>query len=358
MTTIGASVSIRNLTKSFGSVPAVTGVDLDLVAGCFTALLGPSGSGKSTLLALIAGLEQPDHGTLLLDGTDLAHVKAERRPIGLVFQKPLLFPNLSVADNVAFGLRMTRTPRRVARARVEELLEKVDLSGFADRKIAELSGGQEQRVALARALAVRPRLLLLDEPFSQLDPSLRSRMRDLVNDLAAEEKTTALFVTHDLDEAVAVADDIVLMLDGTVEGAGQPEDFYLRPPSLAAARFFQATNEISGTMRDGVFLSPALTFPFIPETTDLPDGRAVLVVRPESLMIAGDVQPMPLDLNAYPLGVRFAGTHQVVQACTDDGTELQITVASRTVVSEDRPLRIVAAREACTVFSVPSGSAP
>lgn len=354
MTGLGASLEVRGVSKSFGTTEAVRGIDLESNAGSFTALLGPSGCGKSTLLALIAGLERPDSGTLTLDGADLLGVKAERRPIGLVFQKPLLFPNLTVADNVAFGLRMTRTPRRIARVRAEELLEKVDLAGLGARRVGQLSGGQEQRVALARALALRPRLLLLDEPFSQLDPQLRSRMRDLVRELASEEKTTTLFVTHDLDEAVEVADDIVLMLEGSIEGSGRPVDFYLRPPSLAAARFFNATNEIDGIVRDGVFLSGALTLPFVPLATPT-DGPAVLVVRPESLTLTERHGPMPLDLNAYPLGVRFAGSHRVVHARTDSGTELQINVPTGTTVIEDQPLRVVATREACTVFSATTG---
>lgn len=352
MSTLGASVSISEVVKAFGSTKALAGVDLELSAGSFTALLGPSGCGKSTLLAVLAGLERPDRGAVRLDGSDLAGVKAEHRPIGLVFQKPLLFPNLDVAGNVGFGLRMKGMPRRQARARVAEILERVGLAGFGRRAVGELSGGQEQRVALARALVLRPRLLLLDEPFSQLDPQLRIRMRDLVRDLVAEEKITTVFVTHDLDEAVAVADDIALMLDGHLEAVGAPEDYYLRPPSLAAARFFQASNEIIGTVRDGVFLSPALALPFVPALS-APNGPAVLIVRPESLTVTDGHHPMSLDLTAYPLGVRFAGSHRVVEARTDDGTVLRINISNDAPVVADQPLRVVASREACTMFPDP-----
>jgi putative spermidine/putrescine transport system ATP-binding protein len=248
----GARLMLASVTKTFGSTTAVDELSLDLAAGSFTALLGPSGCGKSTLLALIAGLLDPDRGVTTLDERPLRGLPAERRPVGLVFQKPLLFPHLSVEANVAFGLRMSRRPRREARAAARGMLDRVQLSALAGRRVGELSGGQEQRVALARALVLSPRLLLLDEPFSQLDAALRAEMRALVRALADESKLTTLFVTHDQAEAVEVADDIALMLDGRIAGHGPAELFYTRPPSLAAARFFGVTNELPGHVSRGL----------------------------------------------------------------------------------------------------------
>lgn len=351
-TSMGAAVTVSGLRKTFGPVTAVADIDLHLPAGSFTALLGPSGCGKSTLLSLLAGLEPPDAGDLALDGRDITGLRAEDRPVGLVFQKPLLFPYLTVADNVAFGLRMRRIPRRRARAEAGELLESVGLGGLGGRRVGELSGGQEQRVALARALALRPRLLLLDEPFSQLDPQLRGRMRNLVRELAATEKTTTLFVTHDLAEAVDVADEIVLMLDGRIEGKGSPEMFYERPPSLAAARFFEAENEIPGHVTDGVFHSAALESPLRPIDSG-PDGPAVLVVRPESLVIAAAGDPRALAVVVYPLGVQFAGTHRVVTARTRDGIDLLVHLPRGLPIDDAEPVRLVADAEACAVYPGP-----
>lgn len=357
---VGARVTIAGLAKAYGSVTALAGVDLDLPAGSFTALLGPSGCGKSTLLAVLAGLERPDAGTVRVDDRDAAGLRAEERPVGLVFQKPLLFPYLSVGDNVAFGLRMRRVPRREARIRADALLDTVGLRDLAGRRVGELSGGQEQRVALARALALRPRVLLLDEPFSQLDPALRAQMRELVREVTAAEKVTTLFVTHDLAEAVEVADEIALMLDGRIAGKGRPELFYNAPPSLAAARFFEATNEIPGTVRDGVFSAPSLARGLHP-AQPCPDGPAVLVVRPESLRLSSTNEPVragrdrSLSVVGHPLGVRFAGTHLVVELHTVEGLTLRAHLPSGTAIDEVRPVWVSADSQDCSVFpQVPS----
>ncbi|MEO9220301.1 MAG: ABC transporter ATP-binding protein, partial [Mycobacteriaceae bacterium] len=248
-----ATVSLRQLSKRFGDTTAVDGLSLRLAAGSLTALLGPSGCGKSTTLAMLAGLVGPDSGDILLDGSSLLGVRAEQRPLSLVFQKPLLFPHLSVEQNVAFGLRMRRLPRREVRRRTGAMLERVQLGALARRRVGELSGGQEQRVALARAFVLAPRVLLLDEPFSQLDASLRAEMRSLARSLHEELAVTTLFVTHDQAEAVEIADEVALMLDGQLAGHGAPELFYLRPPTLAAARFFGVTNELAGSVAAGRF---------------------------------------------------------------------------------------------------------
>lgn len=344
----GARVEARGLTKSFGQLRAVDGVDLQLAPASFTALLGPSGCGKSTLLTMLAGLESQDSGEIRLDDGVVDRVPAEARPVGLVFQKPLLFPHLTVLDNVAFGLRMRRIRRGPARKRAGELLDQVGLADLGDRRVGELSGGQEQRVALARALALEPRLLLLDEPFSQLDPDLRGRMRQLVRSLTAEAKITTLFVTHDLAEAVDIADEIVLMLGGRIEGQGSAEHFYRTPPTLAAARFFEAANEIQGRCERGAFISADLAAPLV---LDRPvgDGPAVLVVRPESLSLA-PLHARGLRVRAYPLGLRFAGTHSVLEASTASGVRLRAHLPPGTTLSGDEAVGLVADLASCTCF--------
>lgn len=354
----GAQLRLTNLTRRFGAAEAVRGVSLDLAPGSFTALLGPSGCGKSTLLSLIAGLLRPDAGTVMLDDVSLAGVPSERRPVGLVFQKPLLFPHLSVEANVAFGLRMRHLPRREARATARGMLERVQLTDVADRRAGELSGGQEQRVALARALVLAPRVLLLDEPFSQLDAVLRAQMRDLVRALAEETKVTTVFVTHDQAEAVEVADEIVLMLGGAVVGQDTPEGFFSRPPSLAAARFFGVTNELAGTLSSDAFHTSALTAPVPSVGGGRPDGPATLVVRPEALSMVdpGDPGSSPatmqdaLCLDAVPVGIRFAGTHQLVDLELGDGTPMAIQVAVGVAVPLGVVVRIRADAASCTVF--------
>lgn len=201
---------------------AVDELSIDIAARSFTTLLGPSGCGKSTTLAMVAGLLEPDRGDICFNGRSIRDVPAERRPIGVVFQRPLLFPHLSVADNIGFGLRMRRVPRPLVRDQVAQMLDRVQLSALAGRRVGELSGGQEQRVALARALILQPQVLLLDEPFSQLDVELRVEMRRLVRQPHDHDAVTTVFVTHDQAEAVDVADSVVLMLDGRPAGQAPP----------------------------------------------------------------------------------------------------------------------------------------
>jgi ABC-type Fe3+/spermidine/putrescine transport system ATPase subunit len=253
----GGELAVTGLRVAYErGVPVVDGIDVAVPAGTFTALLGPSGCGKTTVLKVVAGLLTAGAGDVSVDGVSLAGTPAERRPVGMVFQKPLLFGHLTVGDNVAFGLRMRRVPRAARRRRVGEMLDLVGLPDLAGRRVAELSGGQEQRVALARALVLDPRVLLLDEPFSALDAELRHRMRELVRRVQRELSITMLFVTHDQQEAVDLADAVVLMLDGRVEGAGPPPSFYTDPPTLAAARFFGGTNEFPGTATGATFACP------------------------------------------------------------------------------------------------------
>ncbi|HWG92741.1 MAG TPA: ABC transporter ATP-binding protein, partial [Mycobacteriales bacterium] len=212
---MSTAVRLEALDKTYdGGVRVVEGLDLDVAPGELVALLGPSGCGKTTTLKIVAGLLAPTSGDVLFDGVSVVGSPAERRPVAMVFQKPLLFPHMTVEQNVGFGLRVRGVRGAQARRRVGELLDLVRLPGYEKRRVGELSGGQEQRVSLARALVVEPRVLLLDEPLSQLDAALRVEMRELVRRVQQEVGVTTLFVTHDQEEAVVVADRVALMLDG------------------------------------------------------------------------------------------------------------------------------------------------
>src|SRR5947199_727872 len=231
------SIEIRNVTKRFGAFLAIDDVSLEIPDGSLTAVLGPSGSGKSTLLRIVAGLERPDSGEVLLAGEDATRLTPQRRNVGFVFQHYAAFKHMTVRDNVAFALTIRKRPKQEIRERVDELLELVQLSGFADRYPSKLSGGQRQRMALARALAAKPRLLLLDEPFGALDARVRAELRDWLRRLHDESQVTTLMVTHDQEEALEVADHVVVMDGGRVAQAGAPLEVYDHPTSPAVAAF-------------------------------------------------------------------------------------------------------------------------
>ena len=321
----GGELRLVDLTKRYGAETAVDDLSLHVPAGSLTALLGPSGCGKSTTLAMVGGLVTPDGGNVILDGHSLTGVPPERRPVATVFQKPLLFPHLDVAANIGFGLRMRRVPKDVVRGRVHEMLERVQLSGLGSRRVGELSGGQEQRVALARALVLQPRVLLLDEPFSQLDAGLRVVMRRLVLELHRVSGLTTVFVTHDQAEAVDIADRVALLLSGRLEGHATSETFYRRPPSLAAARFFGATNEVAGTVTAGWFEGDGMRV-----RVRRVDGPAVLVLRPESLRMTETAGPGAFA--ATVTAAAFAGTHVRVTVATSTGAAIAIDAPSDTRV--------------------------
>lgn len=232
------SLRLQGVSAAYGSTRVLDALSLEVPAGSLTALLGPSGCGKTTLLKVVAGLVEPTAGEVWLGDERLTGAPSERRGVGVVFQKPLLFPHLSVFDNVAFGLVMRGVPASAVRAEVDAALGLVQLEGYGHRRPRELSGGQEQRVSLARALVVRPRVLLLDEPLTALDEHLRAEMRSLIVDLQRRLGITTLFVTHDQREAAFVATQVALVLDGRVGQCGPPRDFYTAPVSAAVARFF------------------------------------------------------------------------------------------------------------------------
>jgi sulfate/thiosulfate transport system ATP-binding protein len=231
------SIEIRNVTKRFGSFLALDDISLEISQGSLTALLGPSGSGKSTLLRIVAGLERPDSGEILLSGEDATRLAPQRRDVGFVFQHYAAFKHMTVRDNVGFALSIRKRPKQEIRERVDELLELVQLSGFADRYPSKLSGGQRQRMALARALAAKPQVLLLDEPFGALDARVRAELRDWLRRLHEEVNVTTVFVTHDQEEAMEVADRVAVLDHGRLEQVGAPAELYDNPASEFVLRF-------------------------------------------------------------------------------------------------------------------------
>jgi sulfate transport system ATP-binding protein len=242
------SIKVSHVTKKFGDFVALDDVSVDLPTGQLTALLGPSGGGKSTLLRVIAGLETADTGSVEIEGTPATHLPPQKRNVGFVFQHYAAFKHMSVAKNVAFGLEIRKRPKDEIRRRVHELLELVHLSQFADRLPSQLSGGQRQRMALARALAVEPSVLLLDEPFGALDAKVRKELRDWLRRLHDEVHVTTVFVTHDQEEALEVADEIVVINDGRVEQVGSPDELYDRPASDFVMSFLGPVTRLGGTL--------------------------------------------------------------------------------------------------------------
>jgi ABC-type Fe3+/spermidine/putrescine transport system ATPase subunit len=271
-------VDLIGVRKRYGRVVAVDGVSLSVREGEFFTLLGPSGCGKTTTLRLVAGFETPDQGEVRISGQGVNRLPPEGRPIGMVFQNYALFPNMTVFGNVAFPLRLRRLPERVVRRKVGELLEMVHLQGLEGRYPRELSGGQQQRVALARALAREPKVLLLDEPLSALDAKIREELRGELKRLQRETGLTALYVTHDQEEALALSDRIAVMRDGKVEQLGTPQEIYERPSTLFVARFVGIGTLVPGEAREGRFHRDR-PWPVQVEG----EGRGFILLRPEQL---------------------------------------------------------------------------
>ncbi len=280
------AVNLLQLTKRYGAVTAVNELDLAVASGELVALLGPSGCGKTTTMRMIAGLLEPTAGDVRFDDKSMLTVPAERRGAVMVFQKHLLFPTMDVAQNVGFGLKMRGVDARAIAQRVSAMLELVRLPGFEKRRAHQLSGGQQQRVALARALVVQPRLLLLDEPLANLDANLRLEMRELIGRIQRELKITTIFVTHDQEEAVMLADRVALMFDGVLQQYDQPRAFYERPRTVQIARFFRNDNIIAGLKRGDRVTTAVGEFRIDIDKVTQPDGPVLLSVRPEEIQLA------------------------------------------------------------------------
>lgn len=310
-------LSLRNISKHFGQTRAVEDVSLDVERGEFFGLLGPSGCGKTTTLRMIAGLEKPDSGSIEFDGRDITDLPAEKRGFGMVFQNYALFPHLNVYENVAFGLRARRKPKSETTERVKGALELVQLPGYENRRVDELSGGQQQRVAIARAIAIEPALLLFDEPLSNLDVSLREATRSELRELVARLNLTAVYVTHDQEEAFALCDRMSVMVGGRLLQTGKPRELYERPTQLSVARFLgrnnllrvmrlSSSNEGLGQFKtiDG---EHTLQVPVRRDQLAPMNKPCFLAIRPEHVSIQNSADGRPNTLPATVQGVTFAG---------------------------------------------------
>ncbi|WP_163264622.1 ABC transporter ATP-binding protein [Chelativorans alearense] len=273
-----ARLEITGVSKQFDTTTAVADFTLEVDNGELVCLLGPSGSGKSTLLRMVGGFERPTAGSIRIDGEEIIHLPPEKRPTGMVFQSHALWTHMNVFKNIAFGLRLRHLPRDEIRRRVEAVLELVGLTGYGSRLTHQLSGGQQQRVALARSLVLEPKILLLDEPFASLDQHLRERLREDVRDIQQRLGITTLFVTHGQDEALAMADRIVVMRDGRIEQVGPPSEVYRAPATPFVAGFIGQMNLLEGVVDTQVFACPGLA-----ARIPIADGPATLAVRPEAL---------------------------------------------------------------------------
>ncbi|MCV3272444.1 ABC transporter ATP-binding protein [Roseobacter sinensis] len=358
MTTPPPRLEIRNLRRAFDGRAVVDDVSFAIQPGQVTCLLGPSGCGKSTTLRMIAGVEMQDSGEIYVDGhlvcDTVFRLPPERREIGLMFQDFALFPHLSVADNVAFGLK--RAPKAEKRARVEELLARVDLMRFIDGYPHQLSGGEQQRVALARALAPRPKIMLMDEPFSGLDNRLRDGIRDETLNILKEENTAVLLVTHEPEEAMRMADEIALMRDGRIVQHGAPYNVYTRPVDRAAVAFFSDTNVLKARVQGALAETPFGQFlaPGVPDGTDVD-----IVFRPQHVRIDFDrngVGPKPTATDGTAArGVvqraRFMGNESLVEFAMDyGGAVLRATVPNVFLPKPGTVMWLTIRRDRCFVF--------
>lgn len=313
-----ASVTLKELNHWFGKFQALKNIELDIDAGEYVTLLGPSGCGKTTLLSILGGFILPSQGNVLINGKDMTRVSPAKRPTTTMFQDYALFPHMSLIDNVAFGLRMAGKGRTERAGRARKMLDLVALGSDATKRPHELSGGQRQRVALARALAVDPEVLLLDEPLGALDLKLRKSMQDELKDIQREIGTTFIHVTHDQEEAMAIADRIVVMNSGSIEDHGPPSKIYCNPATLFAADFMGEMNHIPTKVTNAGLETP---FGTLSNDGEIKTGEVVVCVRPESL------GPKSGEFSIGPATVRdsaFFGTHFRIHVVPEAATDLTL----------------------------------
>lgn len=315
----GVGVELRGLRRSYGDVHALDGMSLNMAPGEMVVLLGPSGCGKTTALRVLAGLEDADAGQVVVGGKDISSVPTSKRDMGMVFQAYSLFPHMTARDNVAFGLQLRGQGGAQRKKQAEEYLELVGLDNHADRYAHQMSGGQQQRVALARALAIQPKVLLLDEPLSALDAKVRVQLRDEIRRIQLEVGTTTLFVTHDQEEALAVADRVGVMRAGRIEQIDKPDVIYSAPTTAFVAGFIGLTNRVAGIASGETVAVLGSKVPLLPGSVTA--GAVTALVRPEALRFTPSVLGNGLG-TATVVASSFLGAHGRVQARTADGTIL------------------------------------
>jgi putative spermidine/putrescine transport system ATP-binding protein len=331
-TSTGLAVELTELTRVYGSLRALDGLTLHIEPGEMVALLGPSGCGKTTALRILAGLDEATTGTVAVGGKDLTGVSANKRDMGMVFQAYSLFPHLTVLDNVAFGLKLRGEDKGTRAARAGEMLELVGLSEHRHKYASQLSGGQQQRVALARALAIRPSVLLLDEPLSALDAKVRVQLREEIRRVQTEVGTTTLFVTHDQEEALAIADRVGVMNQGRLEQLAAPADLYTAPATPFVADFVGLNNKVTAQVSGDTAEVLGSRVPVLPGS--ITSGTGVAMVRPESLVPTPDPRGA-----ATVVSVEFLGPFSRVHLRTGDGTDVVAQLASaraRELAPDDR----------------------
>ncbi|MFN2516890.1 MAG: ABC transporter ATP-binding protein [Pyrinomonadaceae bacterium] len=348
-------LSLKKLSKRFDKTQAVADVSLDVERGEFFGLLGPSGCGKTTTLRMIAGLEHPDSGTITFEDRDITTLPAERRGFGMVFQNYALFPHLNVSENVAFGLRARHTPKPEIRERVKSALDVVQLPGYERRRVDELSGGQQQRVAIARAIAIEPALLLFDEPLSNLDVTLREETRGELRELVARLGLTAVYVTHDQEEAFALCDRISVMVGGHILQTGRPRDLYEHPSQLSVGRFLGRNNLIrvmrlsSSKSESGEFKTldggHIIRIPIDDKNVIPLNQPCILAIRPEHVLVKKSDEKLE---NAIPATVReinFVGATSSIKLDANGLSLEAITLdAAGVAVGDQRTLVLPAQR--------------
>jgi putative spermidine/putrescine transport system ATP-binding protein len=320
-TRAGLAVELTDITRVYGSVSALDGLTLHIEPGELVALLGPSGCGKTTALRILAGLDEATSGTVSVGGKELTNVPANKRDMGMVFQAYSLFPHLTVLDNVAFGLKLRGESTSERRTRAGDMLDLVGLSPHKDKYASELSGGQQQRVALARALAIRPSVLLLDEPLSALDAKVRVQLRDEIRRVQLEVGTTTLFVTHDQEEALAVADRVGVMSQGKLEQIAEPADLYANPATAFVAEFVGLNNKVPAEVSSGTAQVFGTSVPAL--AGSITSGTGLAMVRPESVTVTADPQG-----TATVSSVAFLGPISRVHALLSDGSLVTVQMAS------------------------------
>lgn len=324
-----AKLTLAGVSKKFESVTAVSPLTLDIHDGELVCLLGPSGSGKSTLLRMIGGFEPPTTGEVLIGDEDVAQVRPDKRPTAMVFQSHALWTHMTVFDNIAFGLKLRKMSKAAIKKKVLDTMALVGLEGYEDRSPGQLSGGQQQRVAIARCLVLEPKILLMDEPFASLDQHLRERLREEVRLLQRKLKITTLFVTHAQDEALALADRIVVMSMGAIEQIGTPDEIYDNPETTFVANFIGTMNMLKGTVKDGKITAGGFTL-----DAPMTDGEATLAIRPE-------------DFDAVDTGNQLTvnrvvnlGPYLLAEAEHADGSQVTVHLDKSSAVKEGSVLSV------------------